>query len=237
MRRLHVGLRDGAVGIARRPHLVGAALAALPAKLGEMIGDGGERIRHRGPDVALAVAVEIDRVFVEARRQKLRMPHRAGPRASHCGQRHMALLQHLQREQEFLAELLLAPPEIRLRRKRAHRAVRHFRRAIAGLARPDRQHDRRPARRSAARSCASVARCCSSCLRPCVASWSNAVSFRYSAGVCTNSACAGCRSGRPGITRSGSVRSGSSPRVAASNVARETPSCCGGGIELIQASA
>src|SRR3954467_6674893 len=77
--------------------------------------------------------------------------------------------------------------------------------------------------------CVSVARCCVASARPCAARRSNAASLRYSAGVCTNSACAGCRSGRPGITRSGSVRSGSSPRVAASKVARETPDCWAAG--------
>ena len=58
------------------------------------------------------------------------------------GERDMAFLQHLQREQKLLAELLLAPPEIGLRRERADRAVRHLRGAVTGLARPDRQHDR-----------------------------------------------------------------------------------------------
>ena len=54
----------------------------------------------------------------------------------------MPLFEHLQREQKLLAELLLAAPEIGLRRKRADRAMRHLRGAVIGLARPDRQHDR-----------------------------------------------------------------------------------------------
>ena len=56
---------DGAIDILRRAHLVGPALAALPALAGELLGRRGERIRHRMPDVGAAVAVEIDGVFVD----------------------------------------------------------------------------------------------------------------------------------------------------------------------------
>ena len=57
-------------------------------------------------------------------------------------ERHVSFLQHLQGEQEFLAELLLAPSEIGLRRERADCAVRQRRGAVIRLAAPDCQHDR-----------------------------------------------------------------------------------------------
>ena len=93
-----------------------------------------------------------------------------------------AFLQHLQREQEFLAELLLAAPEIRLRGERADRAVRQLRGAVVGLARPDRQHDRARHADSAARFASASRDAFSASARPCAASRSNADSFRYSRG-------------------------------------------------------
>jgi hypothetical protein len=54
----------------------------------------------------------------------------------------VALLQHLERQQEFLPELLLAPPQIGLRRQRADGVVRKLGGAVAGLAPPDCQNHR-----------------------------------------------------------------------------------------------
>ena len=131
-----------------------------------MIRDGAERIRHRGPDVAPAVAVEVDRVFVEARRQKLRLAHRAGPGRAHGGERDVAFLQHLEREQKLLAELLLAPAEIGLRRERADRAVRHLRGAVVRSRAPRSPARSAPGTPKRCSICASVARCCSRELAP-----------------------------------------------------------------------
>ena len=89
----------------------------------------------------LAVAVEIDRVLVELRRQELGQPHRAAPGAAHLLARH-AVLQHLQRGQELAAEHVLAPAGIGLRRQHADRVVRQLVAAVGGLAAPDRQDDR-----------------------------------------------------------------------------------------------
>ena len=126
---------------ARHAHLVGPALAALPALAGKLLGRRGQRIRHRGPDVDLAVAVEIDGVLVELRRQELGQPHGAAPGAAQLLARH-AVLQHLQRGEEFAAEHVLAPADIGLRRQHADGVVRQLVAAVVGLAAPDRQHDR-----------------------------------------------------------------------------------------------
>ena len=72
---------------------------------------------------------------------------------------------------------------------------------------------------------ASVARCSAASLRPCSVSRASEVSDRYCAGVRSNSGWPlGTAFGLPGMTRSGSDKSGFSPRVASSKVAREMPS-------------
>src|SRR5450759_1697561 len=91
------------------------------------------------PDVGAAVAVEIDGVFVELRRQELREAHGAAPGRAQVGARH-AVLQHFQRVQEFVAEEILALTDIGLRRQHADGVVRLFFAAVIGLAPPDRQH-------------------------------------------------------------------------------------------------
>ena len=175
------------------------------------------------PDVGAAVAVEIDRVFVEFRRQKLRKTHRAAPGRAHVGARH-AVLQHLQGMQEFISEEILALADIGLRRQHADGVGRQPISAIIGFARPDREHDiagdaeflldarqwfailrgELPARaRRDARSSP----------RADIAPASARIRVAAAASP-----------GLPGMARSGSERSGSRPRMAASKVARETPS-------------
>ena len=92
------------------------------------------------PYIGAAIAVEIDGIFVEFRRQELREPQRAAPGRTHVGARH-AVLQHLQGVQEFVLEELLALADIGLRRQHADCVVRKLVAAIVGFARPDRQHD------------------------------------------------------------------------------------------------
>ena len=124
-------------------HLVGPVQAALPALAGKLLGRRGERVGHRIPDVGAAVAVEIDRVFQIVRRQKLRQPHRAGPRAFHVGEPDLSVLSDFQRQQEFLAEFVLALAQIGLRRQHADRAARILGAAVIGFAAEDREHDGR----------------------------------------------------------------------------------------------
>jgi hypothetical protein len=95
---------------------------------------------------AAPVAVEIDGVFVEIGRQELGQPHGAGPGAFHVGELDGTVFQHFQRQQEFLAEFLLALAEIGLRRQDANGVVGIARAAVIGLAAEDReQHCRRNA--------------------------------------------------------------------------------------------
>ena len=84
----HLGHAHGAIGIGRRAHLVGPAYARLPALVDELLCGGGERVRYRIPDVDPAVAVEIDAVLVEFRRQELREPGGAGPGRAQILARH-----------------------------------------------------------------------------------------------------------------------------------------------------
>ncbi len=69
--------RTGDIG--RHMRLKSPALAALPAILFEVIGNRRQRIGHRIPNIAPAVAIEIDGKSQKAARQELRMPQRAGP--------------------------------------------------------------------------------------------------------------------------------------------------------------
>ena len=89
---------------------------------------------------APAFAVEIDGVFQIVRRQELRQPHGAGPGAFHVGELDVALLQHLERQQKFVAELVLALAVIGLRRQHADGVVGVAGAAVVGLAAEDRQH-------------------------------------------------------------------------------------------------
>ena len=137
----HLGHAHGAIDIGRRAHLIGPAHARLPALVDELLRGGGQRIRHRMPDVDAAVAVEIDAVLVIFRRQELREPGGAGPGRAHVLARHRALAEDLQRQDELGAILILAPADIGLRRQHAQRVVRQRVAAVIGLAAPDREHD------------------------------------------------------------------------------------------------
>ncbi len=95
------------------------------------------------PDIAAAVAVEIDGVFVIFRRQELRQAHGARPRALHVSELDGAVVQHFEREQELAAEFVLALAEIGLRRQHANGVVRQCIAAVVGLTPKDREHDGR----------------------------------------------------------------------------------------------
>ena len=71
------------------------------------------------PDVAAAIAVEIDAVLVEFRRQELRETGSAGPGRTQIVARHLAVAEELQRQDKLVAVLILAPADIGLRRQYA----------------------------------------------------------------------------------------------------------------------
>src|SRR3954469_1379084 len=93
------------------------------------------------PDVAPAVAIEIDAVLVEFGRQELRETGSAGPGCAHVLAPHLAVANHLQRQNKLAAILLLAPSDIGLRRQHAKAVVRKRVAAVIGFAAPDREHD------------------------------------------------------------------------------------------------
>ena len=128
-----------AVEAPRRTYLIGPAQARLPALVGQLLRRRSKRVRHGIPDVAPAIAVEIDGVAVEFRRQELGEPHRAAPGAAHVGKAHLPFLQHFQRQQELVLEHLLTLADISLGREHPDRIVRQPVGAKIGLAAPDRQ--------------------------------------------------------------------------------------------------
>ena len=89
---------------------------------------------------APAFAAEMDGVFQIVRGQELRQPHGAGPGAFHVGELDVALVQHLERQQKFVAEFVLALAVIGLRRQHADGVVGVAGAAVVGLAAEDRQH-------------------------------------------------------------------------------------------------
>src|SRR6516165_7231253 len=93
---------------------IGPAGAALPALADELLRGGGERIGHRSPDILLAVAIEIDGVFVEFGGKELGEAHGAAPGAAHIRELDVALLQYLERVEQLLPEEILPPPVIAL---------------------------------------------------------------------------------------------------------------------------
>ena len=76
----------------------------------EIVGERGERIRYRMPDVLLAVAVQVDRIEIVVLGHELREPHGPGPGAFHILGRDRAILHHPDRVDEILLEQLLAVP-------------------------------------------------------------------------------------------------------------------------------
>ncbi len=136
-----LGDADGAVHALRRAHLIGPAHAALPALAGELLRGGGERIGHRSPDILLAVAVEIDGVFVKFGGKELGEAHGAAPGAAHVRELDVALLQHLERVKQLLPEEILPPPVIALRGQHGDGVLRQPVAAERGLTAPDREQD------------------------------------------------------------------------------------------------
>ena len=69
---------------------------------------GCQRVGRGTPQVALAVAVEVDGMLVVGRWHELGLPHGTGPGADHALAGHVAVLQDLQRSQQLSAPETLA---------------------------------------------------------------------------------------------------------------------------------
>ncbi len=117
--------------------------AALPMLLGEIIGGGGEHVRHIAPEVGFAVAGKIDGVIDDVGRHELGLAHGAGPGAHHLVAAEMAVLHDAHGDDQLVAEIRMAVVHVTERRQRAEYVPVVFLRAVVGLDAPER--DQHPA--------------------------------------------------------------------------------------------
>ena len=108
--RTEVGERR--VEVARQHDFVAPGLAATPARSHQVVGGRGEDIAGRGPDVAPAVAVVINRVSAETRRHELVLTHRSGPGSDHALGLDMAFLEDHEGVEQLASKVGAAPPVI-----------------------------------------------------------------------------------------------------------------------------
>ena len=93
----------------RQCHLDRRRQPALPARLGQIIRRRSQRVAGIvRPDVAPAIAGEIDRIGQIGRGNELGMAHGAGPAAGHMRRVDVARLQDLQRRDQLAAEEIAA---------------------------------------------------------------------------------------------------------------------------------
>ena len=109
--------------VRRHPHLAQPRLAALPAEAHKVVRGRTDHVRHAAQQVALAVAVIIDRVFDVFGRHHLGLAEFAGPRADHFRGHQIAALDQSQGVEQMAAEHVRAPAVIGKRGERADRIV------------------------------------------------------------------------------------------------------------------
>ena len=117
------------------------AAFALPALRLQVVRHRGETVGHRAPDIALAVAVEVDGIFAEERGHELRLAHRTGPRGAHGRRCDVAALDDLKCRDQLGPEEILAVAHEGLGGQRSQRRFGQRRPAEAGLLCPDRDED------------------------------------------------------------------------------------------------
>ena len=100
-RKLSWPLGDRIVEALRQDHFLGPAHAALPAAPVQQVGGRGQGIGVRAPDVALAVAVEVDGRGAVAGRDELGLAHGAGPGALQLGAGDLARIDDLEGRDQF----------------------------------------------------------------------------------------------------------------------------------------
>src|SRR5581483_9671574 len=91
--------------------------ARLPMCVLEIVAGRAHDVGYVVPDVALAVAVEVDGIVDHVGRHELRLPHGAGPGADHLLAREMVLLHEAHRDDELVAEIGRAILDVSKRRQ------------------------------------------------------------------------------------------------------------------------
>ena len=104
----------------------------------QVIGGGGEHVRHIAPDVAFAVAGKVDGVVDDVGRHELRLAHGAGPGRDHAAAREAAVLHDLHGDQQFVAEVGVAVADEGERGQRAEHVPAVALGAVVGLDAPER---------------------------------------------------------------------------------------------------
>ena len=96
----------------RRDHdFVAPGLTGRPAGLFEIVGGRGDQVGHRVDHIATAVVVEVDGVTLERCRHELRRSECAGPGADQLLLLHVAAVDDVERGDELVAEIALAPAD------------------------------------------------------------------------------------------------------------------------------
>src|SRR5262249_38203437 len=113
---------ERAIGLRRRDDLIAPALAAHPAFALKLTGGKRKRIGDRTPNIDLAVAISVDRVFEILSRHRLGEAEGPGPGRFHVRARN-ALLQHLERRNQLVVKPLLPLADIGERCEHADRIV------------------------------------------------------------------------------------------------------------------
>ena len=119
-------LLDRDVGLApihirRHTHFLEPRLARLPAETVKIVGGGSERVRRAVDRIALAVAVEVDRILEIDLGHELELADLSRPGSSHFLRTEVAPLDHFQSIEELLAKFVGPAAIIGERGERAQR--------------------------------------------------------------------------------------------------------------------
>ena len=134
----------GRAPIARRyPHLVAPGRSGGPTSPSEKLGCRPEGVGHRGDQIAASIAVAIDGLGEERRRQELGLAERAGPGADQPIERDVAALDDSERGDQLLAEEATPTAVAGAGQQRPDQGTTAHDPAIVGFDAPDR-HDHVP---------------------------------------------------------------------------------------------
>ncbi len=125
-----------------QPHLLQPGLAALPTEMQEILSGRADDVGGAADEIAVAVAVVVDRVRHVFRRHHLGLPELARPGADHLVGAQVAALDQPQRTEQMLAEHVGAPAIEGERGQRFDRLVLPLARPEVALERPERGDNR-----------------------------------------------------------------------------------------------